>query len=744
MQTLDLVPAAALVGALLSAQEAPAQLSALSDGGRALAIYGDAGPSDLSLDRVGTAPAYSEKPDWQNADERDIAGPVLSVCGEAATLISQVQGPGFASVLQGERHEIEAVVVGDFQDPITGLAGFFLQEEDSDQDGLSNTSEGLFIYDNAFGVAVQAGDLVRVGGIVDEFYGFTELTQVYGVTICGRGYKVTAEGVQLPFGSIQAQEQLEGMLVTFPQTLTVSGHYNLGRYGEVILSKDRLYIPTHNNAPGAAAAAQAAANQLNRIVLDDGAAVQNPEVLPYPAPGLSADNTLRSGDTLQRLSGVMAYGFGAYRVHPVEVPQFTPANGRDKTPILPGQGSLRIASFNLLNYFNGDGIGGGFPTARGADTPREFQRQRDKIIAAILRMEADIIGLMELENDGYDRDSAIQDLIRGLNNASGHQRYQFIDPGLIRLGDDDISVGMIYRSDRVMPLGSAATIQDYPFDAGNRPPLLQPFVELSSGERFVVVANHFKSKGRCPVDDSFNDDQGDGQGCWNTLRTQAAKALVRWIDGDPTGSGVDRVLVLGDLNSYARENPITALKNAGYTDLLQRYGKGKAYSYVYDGQSGYLDYALANAALAPLVTAAVVWSINADEPRVLDYNTEYKSDLQLESLYSPGPFRASDHDPVIVELALDAINLALKAGFRWETEGNTISFADTSSDPDGVLVRWLWRFGDGSSSTQQNPSHHFHAPGFYLVRLKVKDERGAVSTAAQLIEVKGLVAGAEK
>ncbi|WKD51635.1 ExeM/NucH family extracellular endonuclease [Microbulbifer spongiae] len=610
-----------------------------------------------------------------------------------------------------------------------------MQEEGSDQDGLNETSEGLFIYDNAFGVAVQAGDLVRVGGIVDEFYGFTELTQVYGVTICGSGYAVTAASVQLPFDSIQAQEQLEGMLVTFPQTLTVNGHHNLGRYGEVILSKDRVYIPTHKHAPGAAAMAQAAANQLNRIVLDDGATVRNPEVPPYPAPGLRADNPLRSGDTLQGLSGVMAYGFGAYRVHPVEVPQFTPANIREETPVLPGEGSLRIAGFNLLNYFNGDGNGGGFPTLRGADTPEEFQRQRDKTIAAILRMEADVVGLMELENDGYGTDSAIQDLVNGLNNASGGQGYRFVDPGLARLGNDDISVGMIYRSDRVVPLGRAVTLQNYPFVAGNRQPLLQTFAEVSSGARFVIVANHFKSKGGCPDDGGFDDDQGDGQGCWNTLRTRAAETLVRWIDRDPAGSGVDRVLVLGDLNSYAQENPITALKNAGYTDLLQWYGKGKAYSYVYDGQSGYLDHALASAALAPLVTAAVVWPINADEPRALDYNTEYKSDLQLANLYSPGPFRASDHDPVIVELVLNAINLAPSAGFRWQAEDNTISFADTSNDPDGNLVRWLWHFGDGSSSTQQNPNHHFHAPGFYPVRLKVKDERGAVSTAVQLVEV---------
>ncbi|WP_226643050.1 ExeM/NucH family extracellular endonuclease [Microbulbifer variabilis] len=671
-----------------------------------------------------------------DSDGNGNGGVELGACGDAATLISQIQGDGAASALKGERHEIEAVVVGNFQDPNTGLAGFFLQEEDSDQDGVDATSEGLFVHDNAFGVNVQVGDLVRVGGIVDEFFDFTELNQIDDVSICGSGYQVTPANVLMPFSSVAEQEQLEGMLVEFPQSLTVNGHYNLGRYGEVILSNGRLYIPTHNNMPGAAAAAQVEANRLNQIILDDGSTVQNPEEMPYPASGLSASNTLRSGDTLEGLTGVMGFGFGAYRVHPVEVPQFNPVNFRDEAPILPGDGSLRVASFNVLNYFNGDGNGGGFPTSRGADTLEEFGRQREKIISAILRMEADIVGLMELENDGYGADSAIQDLVNGLNAAASGQSYQFVQPDLTQLGSDEIAVGMIYRSDRVAPIGSAITLQDYPFDDGNRQPLLQAFAELSSGEELAVVVNHFKSKGSCPNDGSLNSDQGDGQGCWNALRTQAADALVSWVNNDPTGTGIDRVLVLGDLNSYAMENPITTFKGTGYTDLLEWYGAGEAYSYVYDGQSGYLDHALASPSLAPLVTAAVDWHINADEPRVLDYNTENKSAEQQENLYSTGPFRASDHDPLIVELDLGADNLAPTAEFSWESEGLLVDFIDSSSDADGELLSWFWEFGDGVTSTEQNPSHNFNTPGDYLVRLQVEDDRGAVSTQEQIVEVK--------
>ncbi|MBB3059581.1 ExeM/NucH family extracellular endonuclease [Microbulbifer rhizosphaerae] len=651
----------------------------------------------------------------------------LGQCGDPATLISAVQGSGAASPLVSERHVIEAVVAGDFQDTASGLGGFFLQEEDADQDGLDTSSEGLFVFDSGFGVDVNVGDLVRVGGQVTEYFDFTELNQVDGVAVCGSGHSVTAAEVSLPFADADHAERYEGMLANFAQTLTVSDNYNLGRYGELGLSAGRLYQPTHVAEPGPAAQAQQAANDLNRILLDDGSTVQNPETIPYPAPGLSADNSLRAGSTVTGLRGVIGYGFDAYRVHPVETPQFADAEPRTASPALPGTGSLHVASFNVLNYFNGDGNGGDFPTSRGADTFDEFQRQRDKIIAAIRGTGADIVGLMEIENDGYGTDSAIQDLVDGLNAAAGSQVYAFVDPGQAQLGSDAITVGIVYRSDRVQPLGAAATLDSYPFDDLNRQPLLQAFTELASGESLAVAINHFKSKGSCPCDGSLNDDQNDGQGCWNQVRTQAADALADWLAADPTGTGTDSVLVLGDLNSYARENPITALQDAGYTNLLASFHGDAAHSYVFQAQAGYLDHALANAALAPLVTGVADWHINADEPRTLDYNTEFKSASQLDSLYNADPYRASDHDPLVVELDLSAGNAAPTADFITEAQGKRVHFTDTSSDSDGSIVSWHWDFGDGHSSAEQNPSHRYQQGGTYSVTLQVEDGLGAQS-----------------
>jgi len=207
------------------------------------------------------------------------------------------------------------------------------------------------------------GDRVRVTGTVNEYYGLTELTTVSDVTLCAQGSTPNPVAVNLPFSDPAYLERYEGMLVSLPQTLTVTENYSLGRYGEVLVSSGgRLFTPTHRVSPGSAAVAQQAANDLNQLVIDDGSALLNPDPIVYPSPGLSAVNTLRSGDMVTGVTGVISYTASAYRLHPTQLPLFKAANPRSATPNLPGAGSLRVASFNVLNYFNGNGQGGGFPT----------------------------------------------------------------------------------------------------------------------------------------------------------------------------------------------------------------------------------------------------------------------------------------------------------------------------------------------------------------------------------------------
>ncbi len=305
----------------------------------------------------------------------------------------------------------------------------------------------------------------------------------------------------------------------------------------------------------------------------------------------------------------------------------------------------------MLNYFNGDGAGGGFPTSRGATTLEEFKRQQTKIITALLSIDAEIVGLMEIENDGYGQTSAISGLVTGLNAIAGSGVYTYVNPGTAVWGSDEIAVALIYKPGSVAPVGVTATLTTGTFSQEegsrlNRQPLAQSFQEKSSGEVLTVMVNHLKSKGSCPTAPDLNADQNDGQSCWNAHRTQSAAALLAWIATDPTGSGDPDVLIIGDLNSYAMEDPITTLTAGGFTNLAKAHGE--SYSYGFDGQWGTLDYALASASLARQITDATIWHSNADEPRILDYNQEFNP----PSLYRPDAYRAADHDAVVTELNL--------------------------------------------------------------------------------------------
>lgn len=573
------------------------------------------------------------------------AGPVCPGGEGEITPIHTIQGAGPRSPLVGAAVTVSGVVVGDFQGK-EHLNGFFVQEEDRDADSDPATSEGIFVYDPKTTADVQIGDLVCVTGTVAEYKGLTELKDVTQLAVTGRAPLPSAARVSLPLRSEDSLEALEGMRVFFPQRLTVTDVYSLGRYGEVTLSSHRLSAPTEIASPGSDAVAVAHANAMDRIVLDDGSSTQNPDPIPYPTSGLSATSTLRDGDAVQGLQGVITYAYGNYLIEPITPPEFLFLDPRPAAPP-PVGGTVRVASFNVENYFNGDGCGGGFPTARGAVNLGEFERQQDKLVKALVGLRADVLGLAEIENDGFGPESAIHSLVAGMNAAAPiGTSYDYVRLGVDQVGTDQITCALVYRTQTVAPVGSPAFLT-----AGlpemNRPPVAQTFMQKGTGAKFTVVMNHFKSKS--PRGSYGADaDQGDGQGAWNHNRTEAAKALLSWLATDPTGTDDPDYLIVGDLNAYTREDPVTTLLSAGYVDLVSRFGDGPEYTYVYKGEAGCLDHALASTSLARQATGAAIWHIDADEPPVLGYGTAYKSADQLVSLYRNDPYRSSDHDPIVV------------------------------------------------------------------------------------------------
>ncbi len=640
-----------------------------------------------------------------------------AILNDDPTPIYLIQGSGPATPFSGT-HTIQGVVIGTFEyqgGTPAMLNGFYVQEQVGD--GNPATSDGIFVYTGTNPKGVNIGELVRVTGTVSEFQNQTQIsaTNPANITILGAGYSIAPIDITLPFSSADEPEQYEGMLVRFNQTLYVTEHYQLGRFGQVVLSSsDRLYQPTHLFAPGSAQMfAQQTANALNQIILDDSNQSQNPDPILFGRGGnpLSASNTLRGGDTVTNLTGVFTYTWGgnsaspnAYRIQPVTsmgggAPNFVAANPRPTTAPAPS-GTLRVASMNLLNYFNtfgaGNctaGVGGATVDCRGADNSTEFERQAAKIVNAILTSDADVIGIMEMENDGYGTGSAIQDLVNRLNAASAPGTYAFIDADTLTgktnaLGTDAIKVGLLYKPAAVTPVGATAVLDTPAFVTGgdsaerNRVSLLQAFRQNANDEIFLVNVNHLKSKGSaCDIPDS-----GDGQGNCAVVRTNAVLELLNWFPTDPTGTSDPDILVIGDLNSYAKEDPIDAFEDNGFTNLNALFGGDYAYSYVFGAQWGYLDYALANASLLGQVANVTEWHINADEPPVLDYNTNFKSAGQITSLYSPDAFRTSDHDPILVDLNLNSVAPAVVSITRHAptdqlvTSGSSVTFRVTFSE----------------------------------------------------------------
>jgi predicted extracellular nuclease len=583
------------------------------------------------------------------------------------TLISSVQGSGASSPLLDQVVLVQAAVTAILPD----LSGFVIQEEPADTDADPATSEGVFVAYSDIDFEVPAiGDVVLVSGSVSERFGRTQLNLLAAPKACGIN-TITATPFTLPVNSLDDLEALEGMLISSAAPLTVTDNSNIGRFGRVTLSNGRIFTPNNIELPGSAEnQALIAANELNRVVLDDASDFSNPAVIPFPTGNLSAGNTLRLGDTVSSLTGVVDFTRGEYMIYAVEEPVFAATNPRTAAPEL-AQGNLTVASLNVLNYFTtitapGAVCGPSQLSCRGAEDNgvdllerSEFERQKLKTVSAIVAMNADIVGLMEIENNGFGEGSAIADLVAAVNAELGEDTYQIVNPGGT-IGTDAITVAMIYKpsvvslSGEVAILSSDNSIVDdngAPLfnDRRNRPSLIQKFALVENGEELVISVNHLKSKGSsCGAGD---DDTETGQGSCNLTRTRAAQALTAFLNDN---FGDTPTLIIGDLNAYAKEDPIRAILSEGYTDLANLFGGSEAYSYTFGGETGYLDHALANASLLDKVIDTTEWHINSDEPAELDYNLNSQTPEQQLAWYAPDAYRMSDHDPVLVSLQLEA------------------------------------------------------------------------------------------
>ncbi|MBY6205530.1 ExeM/NucH family extracellular endonuclease [Halomonas denitrificans] len=625
--------------------------------------------------------------------------PMLSTgcdSGRPITPIHQVQGSGAVSPMQGSLVQVEGIVVGDFQHRAGGVSGmhgdldgFAVQEQDSERDADPATSEGVYVVDGtASPIDVSIGDRVCVTGLVEEAFGETRIN----ATASGGRIARLDAGLPLPVArtvslpspgtilnddgqQVGDLERFEGEHVQVAGPLAVTDLSALDRFGEFTVSAGgRLESYTQANAPDPTGFALHNESDARRSLrVDDGVDDSWPDPIPYPPPGLGLANVLRAGDAALGLQGVITWRRGGgidptsdgaqdYRLVPTATPSFRHDNPRPALPPAVG-GDVKVAAFNVEYFYNGTaGDPASFPIGGGRTTHSEYLRQRDKLVTAIAELDADIVGLNELENDYPDGpNSAVADLVDGLNAALGAGTYAWLDPG-ITFGTSPLVNGLIYKPATVTPVGPLTWLWDdnfgnpggaYPFLL-HRAALTQTF-DTAAGA-FTVSVNHLKSKGCRPTPVGPDNDAGGGASCFNHARTLGALALLEWFANDPTDTqqhlGVydPDFLIIGDLNAHPAEDPIAALK-AGFdgipgnaddwVDLLAP----SDYSYVFRGRTGRLDHAIASPSLAAQVSGAGVWHINADESGAFDFSEDNPAPA---ALYAVDPYRSSDHDALVV------------------------------------------------------------------------------------------------
>ncbi|HFQ5134461.1 TPA: ExeM/NucH family extracellular endonuclease [Vibrio vulnificus] len=693
--------------------------------------------------------------------------------------IGEVQGEGYSSPLieSGYTSKEEYLVTGVVSAVATSLVkGFYLYDDNAD--GNVKTSDGVFVKTSGAVSKDMIGQQICVRAKVNEDYGMTTLLPTGNIWEVKNSTPVAVTPVKLEridsdddtFRS--TLERLEAMPVVLVEDMdaaegnqdmrvsrTFSFDYSAKRNNMVIAYKRPNPQPNQDHVAGSdAAKAQTAQNKDYRIVVESDEKPADGKIPYYPEFASDPHNNyIRINDSVVGMTGVLHYSYNEFRLIPtanVTKANFVHNTPRTSSPVIKESYgddgfTIKVATQNVLNYFNSPygGHDNQFGDNRGAESQQEFERQQAKIVEAIYGLDADIVGLMEVENNGFGDFSAIRELLEAINakyykenykdrfaRESIHNRYVFVgfdkngDQVLDQfdtIGSDAITTGIIYRPSKVSVIAGKVIPmpwQDAPMivDADGKPvvdgkgelaesgknyqrnTVAATFRVLNTGKQLTVSVNHLKSKGSTCWDDYVGtkavDD--DAQGSCENFRVASTYHLgqeMAKIGGDQ--------IVLGDMNSYAHEDPMLvltsnptkkALKAADYIKvgnkwqfngeqgpvITQTFGFINAvdyktpagetsWSYSYNDEVGSLDHLLITSSLKSRLVDAVDWHINAPESTLFDYSNKYKGGDSNEAnpFYKADAFRSSDHDSALVTI-----------GYKYGEAGESQVVIGTKSD----------------------------------------------------------------
>ena len=639
-----------------------------------------------------------------------------------AATIAEIQGTGDTTPLAGQTVVTEGVVTAVFDEG--GFNGFYLQTPGTGElKSAGDASDGIFVYVGANGAYPRIGDSITVTGTPAEYFGMTQLGSASFTQAPVPFEEVTPVAIDTMPADPNIREAYEGMLVQPTGDYTVTNNYSLNDFGEIGLAAgtEPYYQATEKVSPGAEAIAFEVENQAELVTLDDGRSgryMQGDKDVPMP--WIVQDGTtiksLRTGDQVDfQHPVVFDYRFDLWRFQPT-----TPVTGNTAGTELPitwedsrpaalaaideVEGDFHIASFNVLNYFtslgenhdcdaytdiNGTPISARNCDVRGAYSQDAFEDQQGKIVAAINRLDVDVLGLEEIENtaavtgDVERRDEALNALVNALNTAHGSPRWAAVESPL-ELGTDEdvIRVAFIYDLTTVKPVGESRIFDDPAYTGTARQPLAQEFQPLDeTKESFVGVVNHFKSKGS-PV--NGDEDTGDGQGHSANVRLAQAQTLIDHLENQDDWADKP-VFILGDLNAYSKETVLSALAGAGYSNIVTEYDAG--YSYQFSGRIGSLDHALGNDAAMDRVVDAKVWDINADESIAFEYSRRNYNTVDV--FEADNVFRSSDHDPIKVGFTLNSTAAPAEPTDDASSTGSSSGILATVAGVLGQILSWF-------------------------------------------------------
>ncbi|EJB5284956.1 ExeM/NucH family extracellular endonuclease [Vibrio vulnificus] len=696
--------------------------------------------------------------------------------------IGEVQGEAYSSPLieSGFTSKEEYLVTGVVSAVATSLVkGFYLYDDNAD--GNVKTSDGIFVKTSGAVSKDMIGQQICVRAKVNEDYGMTTLLPTGNIWEVKNSTPVEVTPVKLERIDSDDEtfrstlERLEAMPVVLVEDMdaaegnqdmrvsrTFSFDYSAKRNNMVIAYKRPNPQPNQDHVAGSdAAKAQTAQNKDYRIVVESDEKPANGKIPYYPEFASDPHNNyIRINDSVVGMTGVLHYSYNEFRLIPtanVTKANFVHNTPRTSSPVIKESYgddgfTIKVATQNVLNYFNSPygGHDNQFGDNRGAESQQEFERQQAKIVEAIYGLDADIVGLMEVENNGFGDFSAIRELLEAINakyykenykdrfaRESIHNRYVFVgfdkngDQVLDQfdtVGSDAITTGIIYRPSKVSVIAGKVIPmpwQDAPMivDADGKPvvdgkgelaesgknyqrnTVAATFRVLNTGKQLTVSVNHLKSKGSTCWDDYVGtkavDD--DAQGSCENFRVASTYHLgqeMAKIGGDQ--------IVLGDMNSYAHEDPMLvltsnptkkALKAADYIKvgnkwqfngeqgpvITQTFGFINAvdyktpagetsWSYSYNDEVGSLDHLLITSSLKSRLVDAVDWHINAPESTLFDYSNKYKGGDSNEAnpFYNkekPDAFRSSDHDSALVTI-----------GYKYGEAGESQVVIGTKSD----------------------------------------------------------------